>query len=70
MPKWAPVVLIVIAVLVVAAVSWKMLGKPGPPSVDKDIPVKPNMYNLRDEIRKGNVGRRQMPPVSTAPGSN
>lgn len=70
MPKWVPAVLIVIAVVVVALVAWKMTGRSGPPTVDRDVQVRPNMYNLREEIRKGNVGRRQMPPVSNAPGGN
>ena len=67
MPKWVPIVVIVVAVLAVAVAGWKMMGKSGPPSVDKDVQVRPNMYNLQDEMRKGNVGVRRMPPTAPAP---
>ncbi len=68
MPKWAPAAIVIVLLVVVCVAGWKLVGRSAPPTVDKDIAVRPGMYNFQDELRKGNVGRRRL-PVDATPGA-
>ncbi len=59
-PAWAAITIAVIVVVAAAAIIWRTASG-GPPSSAKAVQVRPGMYNLMEEARKGNVGTRHAP---------
>jgi threonine/homoserine/homoserine lactone efflux protein len=58
LPSWALPVVIVLGVLVLIFLGWKALtGTNSVPGTPKE--VHPGMYNFRQEVLKGNVGRHR-----------
>jgi len=55
-PVWVIVIAVVVVVGVATALAVRSLS--GPRAAVAPIDVRPGMYDFREELRKGNVGRR------------